>query len=103
MKNQIRLPLFILLASLLPPMPPTPLCGQSPGGHDVHMTVELGVAEILSKMREQISGTIKFIFQPAEEGAPEGEEGGAPLYGQRGFLLLPETDSGVLLQPGRRE
>src|SRR5881227_180767 len=61
-----------------------PYKSQTPGikhacGHDVHMTVELGVAEVLSKMREQISGTIKFIFQPAEEGPPPGEEGGASL------------------------
>src|SRR5436190_6553251 len=46
-------------------------------GHDLHMTVELGVAEVLSKMRDQIKGKIKFIFQPAEEGAPADEEGGA--------------------------
>jgi amidohydrolase len=44
-------------------------------GHDAHTTIELGVAEILSKMRDEIHGTIKFIFQPAEEGAPAGEEG----------------------------
>src|SRR5262245_56739985 len=46
-------------------------------GHDAHMTVELGVAEVLSKMRDQVRGTVKFIFQPAEEGAPLGERGGA--------------------------
>ncbi|HLQ47011.1 MAG TPA: amidohydrolase [Planctomycetaceae bacterium] len=40
-------------------------------GHDVHTTIELGVAEVLSKMRDQIAGSIKFIFQPAEEGALE--------------------------------
>src|SRR4030095_9423417 len=50
-----------------------PYKSQTPGvkhacGHDVHTTVELGVAEVLSKMRDQISGSIKFIFQPAEEG-----------------------------------
>ena len=58
-------------------------------GHDVHTTVELGVAEVLSKMRDQISGTIKFIFQPAEEGAPEGEEGGASLMVKEGALENP--------------
>ena len=58
-------------------------------GHDVHMTVELGVAEVLSKMRDQINGTIKFIFQPAEEGAPAGEEGGAPLMIKEGALENP--------------
>lgn len=58
-------------------------------GHDVHMTVQLGVAEILSKMRDQIRGTIKFIFQPAEEGPPPGEEGGAKLMIAEGALENP--------------
>jgi amidohydrolase len=58
-------------------------------GHDVHTTVELGVAEVLSKMREEMSGSVKFIFQPAEEGAPAGEEGGAPLMIKEGALDNP--------------
>lgn len=58
-------------------------------GHDVHTTVELGVAEVLSKMRDQIAGSIKFIFQPAEEGAPKGEEGGASLMIKEGALENP--------------
>jgi amidohydrolase len=58
-------------------------------GHDVHTTVALGVAEVLSKMRDQIPGTIKFIFQPAEEGAPAGEEGGAELMIKEGALENP--------------
>lgn len=58
-------------------------------GHDAHTTVALGVAEILSKMRQDIPGTIKFIFQPAEEGAPAGEEGGAPLMIKEGVLSNP--------------
>jgi amidohydrolase len=58
-------------------------------GHDVHMTVELGVAEVLSKMRDQVRGTIKFIFQPAEEGAPAGEPGGAGLMIAEGALDNP--------------
>ena len=58
-------------------------------GHDLHTTVELGVAEILSKMREEVRGTIKFIFQPAEEGAPAGEEGGAKLLIKEGALENP--------------
>lgn len=58
-------------------------------GHDVHTSVELGVAEILSSMRAQIPGTIKFIFQPAEEGAPAGEEGGAALMIKEGVLENP--------------
>ncbi|HWS99401.1 MAG TPA: amidohydrolase [Pyrinomonadaceae bacterium] len=58
-------------------------------GHDAHTTVELGVAEVLSKMRGEISGTIKFIFQPAEEGPPPGEEGGARLMIKEGALENP--------------
>ena len=71
-----------------------PYKSQNPGvkhacGHDLHMTVELGVAEVLSRMREQISGTIKFVFQPAEEGVPAGEEGGARLMIKEGALENP--------------
>src|SRR5256714_5079332 len=58
-------------------------------GHDAHTTVELGVAEVLSKMREQIHGSVKFLFQPAEEGAPGDEEGGAPLMIKEGALENP--------------
>lgn len=58
-------------------------------GHDVHMTVELGVAEVLSRLRDQLPGTVKFIFQPAEEGPPAGEEGGAPLMIKQGVLDNP--------------
>jgi amidohydrolase len=58
-------------------------------GHDVHTTVALGVAEVLSKMRGEISGTVKFIFQPAEEGPPPGEEGGAELMIKEGVLENP--------------
>jgi amidohydrolase len=58
-------------------------------GHDAHTTVALGVAEILSQMRDEIHGSIKFIFQPAEEGAPAGEEGGAPLMIKEGALEHP--------------
>jgi len=48
-------------------------------GHDVHTAVLMGVAQTLTAMRAQLPGNVLFIFQPAEEGAPEGEEGGAPL------------------------
>jgi hypothetical protein len=58
-------------------------------GHDAHTTIELGVAEVLSKMRNEISGSIKFIFQPAEEGAPQGEQGGAALMVKEGALENP--------------
>ncbi len=75
-----------------------PYKSQTPGvkhacGHDVHTTVELGVAEILSKMRGEINGTIKFIFQPAEEGAPSGEEGGAALMIKEGVLENPRPQA----------
>src|SRR5262249_3280896 len=53
-------------------------------GHDAHTTIELGVAEALYGMREQIPGTVKFIFQPAEEGVPAGEEGGAAMMIKEG-------------------
>ena len=58
-------------------------------GHDAHTTVELGVAEVLSKMRDQIHGSVKFLFQPAEEGAPADEEGGAELMIKEGALENP--------------
>jgi amidohydrolase len=58
-------------------------------GHDVHATVELGVAEVLSKMRDEMNGSVKFIFQPAEEGVPVGEEGGAKMMIKEGALENP--------------
>lgn len=62
-------------------------------GHDVHMTVGLGVAEVLSQMKSQIRGTIKFLFQPAEEGPPAGEEGGALLMIKEGALENPRPSA----------
>jgi amidohydrolase len=75
-----------------------PYKSQTPGvkhacGHDVHTTVELGVAEVLSKMKEEVRGTVKFIFQPAEEGAPAGEEGGAKLMVKEGALENPRPQA----------
>ncbi len=61
-------------------------------GHDGHMSILLGVAEILSKNRNDLKGTVKFIFQPAEEGAPPGEEGGAYLMIKEGVLENPKVD-----------
>ncbi len=58
-------------------------------GHDIHVAVQLGVASVLSSMREEIPGTIKFIFQPAEEGAPPGEDGGADMMVREGVLENP--------------
>jgi amidohydrolase len=62
-------------------------------GHDAHVAILLGVAEVLAGMREQIPGTVKFIFQPAEEGAPAGEEGGAGLMVKEGVLENPKVDA----------
>ncbi|MGQ9560515.1 MAG: amidohydrolase [Candidatus Oleimicrobiaceae bacterium] len=58
-------------------------------GHDAHMAMLLGTAEVLSRLRAQLPGTVKFIFQPAEEGAPEGEQGGAALMIAEGVLEDP--------------
>lgn len=58
-------------------------------GHDVHMAVQLGVAELLIQMRDRIPGTVKFIFQPAEEGAPKGEPAGARQMVAEGALDNP--------------
>jgi amidohydrolase len=58
-------------------------------GHDAHMAIGLTVAELLSGMRDDIKGSVKFIFQPAEEGAPKGEEGGAALMIKDGALKDP--------------
>ncbi|MCB1693783.1 MAG: amidohydrolase, partial [Pseudomonadales bacterium] len=55
-------------------------------GHDNHVAILMGAAEVLATMRHRIPGTIKFIFQPAEEGAPAGEEGGADLMIAEGAL-----------------
>jgi amidohydrolase len=62
-------------------------------GHDSHIAILMGVAEVLSQMKNQIHGTVKFIFQPAEEGAPKGEEGGAELMVKEGVLKNPDVDA----------
>ena len=61
-------------------------------GHDTHVAMLMGTASILSELRNEIKGTVKFIFQPAEEGAPEGEEGGAELMVKEGVLENPKVD-----------
>jgi amidohydrolase len=61
-------------------------------GHDNHVAILMGVASALAGMRDQLSGTVKFIFQPAEEGAPEGEEGGAALMIREGVLEGPAPE-----------
>lgn len=55
-------------------------------GHDAHTAILMGVAEVLAGMRDDLPGTVKFIFQPAEEGAPAGEEGGASMMIEEGVL-----------------
>ena len=62
-------------------------------GHDTHTAILLGTAKILYELRDKIPGTIKFIFQPAEEGAPSGEEGGAELMVKEGVLKNPDVDA----------
>ena len=61
-------------------------------GHDTHVAMLMSVAEILSGMKKDLAGTVKFIFQPAEEGPPIGEEGGAPLMVKEGTLENPKVD-----------
>ena len=61
-------------------------------GHDTHIAILMGVAEILSSMKNELAGTVKFIFQPAEEGAPLGEEGGAELMVKEGVMENPHVD-----------
>jgi amidohydrolase len=60
-------------------------------GHDTHTAILMGAAEILAANRDQLAGTVKFIFQPAEEGAPLGEEGGARLMIDEGVLDGPDA------------
>ena len=62
-------------------------------GHDTHVAILMGVAEILSEHKDKINGTVKFIFQPAEEGPPPGEEGGAKLMIKEGVLKNPDVDA----------
>jgi amidohydrolase len=61
-------------------------------GHDTHVAMLMSVAEVLSGMKKELAGTVKFIFQPAEEGPPIGEEGGAPLMVKEGVLDNPKVD-----------
>jgi len=82
-------------------------------GHDIHTSIVLGTAMVLNEMRDQVKGNIKFIFQPAEEGVPPGEEGGAALMIKQGVLsnppvraviglhVWPDEETGrVLFSPG---
>ena len=62
-------------------------------GHDTHIAMLMGAATILKEMQEELPGIVKFIFQPAEEGAPQGEEGGAELMVKEGVLKNPGVDA----------
>src|SRR5882762_1835179 len=62
-------------------------------GHDTHTAMLMGVAEVLAGMRNDLPGTVKFIFQPAEEGAPSGERGGAELMIEEGALDDPKPSA----------
>lgn len=62
-------------------------------GHDTHVAMLMSAAEILAGMKNEIRGTIKFIFQPAEEGPPEGEQGGAELMVKEGVMEDPKVDA----------
>ncbi|MGV3558172.1 amidohydrolase [Larkinella arboricola] len=62
-------------------------------GHDSHVAIMMGVAEVLASVKNDLKGTVKFIFQPAEEGAPVGEEGGAQLMVKEGVLENPKVDA----------
>lgn len=62
-------------------------------GHDSHIAILMGTAEVLHKMQKEVPGTVKFIFQPAEEGPPGTEEGGAPLMIKEGVMDNPRVDA----------
>lgn len=62
-------------------------------GHDTHIAIMMGVAEVFSEIKEEIPGTIKFIFQPAEEGVPAGERGGAKMMVEEGVLKNPDVEA----------
>jgi len=71
-------------------------------GHDNHVAILMGVAQVLASMRDELPGTVKFIFQPAEEGAPAGERGGAKLMLEEGAFddPRPEVAFGLHVTPG---
>lgn len=62
-------------------------------GHDAHTAILMGVASVLAGLRERLRGSVKFIFQPAEELPPEGEDGGAKLMIEQGALANPAPDA----------
>ena len=72
-------------------------------GHDAHTAMLMGVADVLAGLRDEIPGTVKFIFQPAEEGPPEGEDGGARMMVAEGALANPIPDAIFGLHVGTRD
>jgi amidohydrolase len=62
-------------------------------GHDVHTAVQLGVASVLTSLRAELPGTVLFVFQPAEEGPPPGEEGGAALMLEEQVFASPRPSA----------
>lgn len=62
-------------------------------GHDTHTSILMGTAEVLASMKKDVAGTVKFFFQPAEEGPPANEEGGAPLMIKEGVMDNPKVDA----------
>lgn len=69
-------------------------------GHDAHTAILMGAAEILTGMRERLPGTVLFVFQPAEEGVPEGERGGAPMMLEEGLLEVAQPVAAFALHVG---
>ena len=69
-------------------------------GHDAHTAILMGVAEVLVRFRDRLPGKVLLVFQPAEEGAPEGERGGAPLMLDEGLLELAMPDAAFALHVG---
>jgi amidohydrolase len=69
-------------------------------GHDAHTAILMGVAEVLVQFKDRLPGKVLLVFQPAEEGAPEGERGGAPLLLDEGLLELAMPDAAFALHVG---
>ncbi len=62
-------------------------------GHDAHTAILMGAAQVLAGLQKRLPGTVMFVFQPAEEGVPEGEQGGAPLMMQEGLFEVAKPDA----------